>query len=73
MTTTTLTSQQIRTLRDEAIAAGDEHPVCACNVALSSDEHGDGENSHAAFGFSTRAEAIAYVEDIVASARAMID
>ena len=69
----TITTAQIRALRNEAAAAGDSATVEICNVALSSDEHGDGECDHAAYGVSTRSEAIARCAQWIADAAAMAD
>jgi hypothetical protein len=74
---TSITADDIRALRTEAETAGDEDMASICSVALSVDEHGDGENDHAAFtghlGINTRTEAIAYCTRVIDDARAMAD
>jgi hypothetical protein len=71
---TTITADNIRTLRNEAEQAGDEDMAAICNVALSTDEYGDGYNDHAEIvghlGITTKTEAIAVCVRAIDAARA---
>jgi hypothetical protein len=65
----TITRSQIKTLRSEALAAGDYHQVDICDRALSSDDV-DQDGNPVALSDMTREEALAECARVISDAEA---